>query len=288
MTSQNKKALLVDDNGVIKEEVNLQFHWYLFLFFIVYLTSYLLPGIIFFIYLWTSFLPNFLEVSNVVSIFTNWNSLLSLLFMPGIILACYLIHLFFIAFTTRWMWAITERKVSSKEGIIPRNIPSKTLNYYHIRSFMIKYPKYVFGKGLFPWLQKWLYNFVGTNKIGKGTTIEEEVGADKFVEIGNNSYIGVNTIITSHVVEGIFGNIAYFKVKLGNNVTCGAMNGLGPGSVAKDNAYLLPFATGGKYHQLKGKNYYFGIPVRKIFPRKVMDYLKISKNDLEKNKKKSE
>ncbi len=276
------------DNMVIKQEVNLQYHWYLLCFFIIYLTSFLIPGAIFMIYIWCYFLPNFLEIGNILFIFRNLNPLLSLLLMPGIILLCYVIHLFFIAFTTRWMWAITEKRSPSKDGIVPRNIPSKTINYYHIRSFMIKYAKYVFSKGLFPWLLNWLYNYVGTNKIGKGTTIEEEVGADKYVEIGEGTYIGVNSIITSHVVEGIFGNISYFKVKLGDNITCGGINGFGPGSVCKDDAYLLPFATAGKYHNLKGDNYYFGIPIRKIFPKKVMDYLKLSPRDLEKNKRKKE
>ena len=150
---------------------------------------------------------------------------------------------------------------------------------------MIKYPKNAFVKGPFPWLINWLYNFVGTNKIGKGTTIEEQFGADRYVEIGKNSYIGVNSGFSSHSVAGMFGNISYFKIKLGDNVTASALNCLAPGVQIKNNAYLLPMAGAVKHTILKGdNNFYFGAPLRKIFRKKIMEYLNISEKDLEINK----
>jgi hypothetical protein len=35
-----------------------------------------------------------------------------------------------------------------------------------------------------------------------------------------------------------------------------------------------------KHSKLKGNNYYFGVPLRKIFKKKIMDYLKISEDDM--------
>jgi UDP-3-O-[3-hydroxymyristoyl] glucosamine N-acyltransferase len=149
---------------------------------------------------------------------------------------------------------------------------------------MIKYPKNAFVKGPFPWLINWLYNFVGTNKIGKGTTIEEQFGADRYVDIGENCYIGVNSGFSSHSVAGIFGNISYFEIKLGDNVTTSALNCLAPGVQIKDNAYLLPMAGAVKHTTLKGDNhFYFGAPLRKIFKKKILEYLKISEDNLEMN-----
>ena len=69
-------------------------------------------------------------------------------------------------------------------------------------------------------LTKWLR--------GKGSTIEESVGSDKFIGVGKNCYIGVNSTLASHLVRGIFGNISYFEVKLKDNVTLAAMNQIGP------------------------------------------------------------
>ncbi|MFX1239348.1 MAG: hypothetical protein ACFE8P_16730, partial [Promethearchaeota archaeon] len=191
--------------------------------------------------------------------------------------------LFFIALVTRFWWNLSEKLVPTKDGVIPRNIPSKTLNFYHIRSFMIKYPKNAFSKGPFPWLLRWMYNYVGSNKIGKGTTMEEQVCGDRYIEIGKNSYIGVNSILTAHLVDGIFGNVSYFKLKVGDNVTMAALNCIASGTQISDNAYLLPLASAAKFNVVKGENYYYGIPLRKLRKGIIRRYLQISKEDMERD-----
>jgi len=270
------------NNNVIKQEVNLQFHWYLFGFFIIYSSSYIAPGILFFLFLIFIYFPFYLETDNVISLFTEIKSLIGAISLPFVIITCYFLYLFMLALTSKYLWNITEKKSPSKDGIIPRNIRSKTLNYYHIRSFLMKYTKNTFQKGAFPWLLNWFYNFVGSNKIGTGTTIEEQFGADKFIEVGDNSYIGVNSGFSSHSVEGIFGNISYFKIRLGKNVTTAGLNCVAPGVTINDNSYLFPLASATKHSNLKGGNYYYGVPLRKIFKRKILQYLDISEDELAK------
>ena len=278
-----KSKQVVSETGqkeIVKEEISLQFHWYLLSFFIIYLGSFFVPGLIIYTYIRFFFLPYFLNTENLLSVFTEIYPLVALLTMPLILIISYLVHIFILGYLTKKFWQLTEKISPSKNGIIPRNVNSKTLNFYNIRSFMIKYPKNAVIKGPFPWLINWLYNYIGTNKIGKGTTIEEQFGADRFIEVGKNSYIGVNSGFSSHSVEGIFGNIAYFKIKLGDNVTTSSLNCLAPGVEINDNSYLLPMAGATKHSKLKGNNYYFGVPLRKIFKKKIMDYLKISEDDM--------
>lgn len=270
------------NDNVIKEEINLQFHWYLFGFFIIYYSSYILSGVLFFLFLIFIYIPFYLETTNIISLFTEMNPLIGAISLPFVIITCYILYLFMLALTTKYLWKITEKKSPSKNGIIPRNIRSKTLNYYHIRSFLMKYSKNTFQKGAFPWLLNWFYNFVGSNKIGAGTTIEEQFGADKFVTIGDNSYVGVNSGFSSHSVEGIFGNISYFKIRLGDNVTTAGLNCVAPGVTINDNSYLFPLASATKHSNLKGNNYYYGVPLRKIFKRKILQYLDISEDELTK------
>jgi acetyltransferase-like isoleucine patch superfamily enzyme len=178
---------------------------------------------------------------------------------------------------------LSEKKSPSKEGIIPRNFPSKTLNYYHIRSFLIKYAKNSFVKGIFPWLTNGLYNFVGSTTVGKGSTLEESICNDKFGIIGKNCYFGVSSTLATHLVDGTFGNINYFHVKIGDNVTAAATNLISAGSEVHDNSSLLPLASAGKHSVLKGNNYYWGVPLRKIFRKKTMEYLDLSPKELEIN-----
>ncbi len=286
MSREDKEttALEYEENNeeVLKEELSLQFHLYILIFAIIYYVSWLVPGFVFWLYFMGPFRIFFLENLDFFSIFTNINSLLTLLSMPIILISCYLLHLLLIGLTTRIIWKITEKISPSKSGVIPRNIRSRTANYYHIRSFMIKYGKNTFTKGMFPWLSNWFFNTVGSNKIGKGTTIEESVGNDKFIDIGKNCYIGVNATLASHLLQGIFGNITYFEIKAGDNVTTAAMNQVGPGSELNDNSFLLPLASTSKHSIAKG-GYYFGIPFRKIFRKKILNYLDLSPKDLERN-----
>lgn len=279
-TSLNPEQKSNENVEVIREEINLQYHLYMPIFFIIFFGSILIPAFLLMLYVEFFYLPYFLNSSNIISIFTHIEPIVASICMPLVLIGCYLIHILFVGLITRWFWHITEKISPSKDGIIPRNIPSKTLNYYHIRSFMIKYPKNAVLRGPFPWLINWLYNFIGSNKIGKGTTIEEQFGADKFVETGKNCYIGVNSGFSSHAVEGIFGNISYAKIKLGDNVTTAGLNCLAPGVDIKHNSVLFPLAGATKYNTLKENNYYFGVPLRKIFTKKVLSYLQITEDDL--------
>ncbi len=267
-------------NTIIKEEISLNLRLWLPLFYVIYFCSFLIPSIIFMTYMMLFYLPYFLEIKNFMFIFTNLPSLIASITIPFVIIICYLIHLFIVALVTRWFWNYSEKKSPSKSGIIPRNIPSKTLDLYHFKSFIIKYPKNAFSRGPFPWLLKWMYNFVGTNKIGKGSVIEEQLAGDRFVEVGENSYIGTNPGISSHAVEGIFGNISFAKVKIGNNVTAAGFNCFAPGVDTGNNSWLLPMTGATKYNILKGNSYYFGAPLRKIFKKRLMEYLQITENDL--------
>ena len=286
MSEESEESDLPNNNEVIKEEVSLQYHLYIFIFALIFYGSWVIPGICFFWYLLQVFLPYVLDVTNFFLIFIQLESLIAFLSMPLVLIGCYLLRLFFLGLSTKIFWKISEKISPSKAGVIPRNIRSRAANYYHLRGFMIKYGKNTFTKGVFTWLSNWFFNFIGASKIGKGTTLEESVVNDKFIEIGKNCYLGVNSALGTHVVEGIFGNISYFKVKVGDNVTGATTNLIGPGSEIRDNSFLLPLACATK-HSIAGKppliNYYWGMPLRRIFRRKIMQYLGVSAKDLEKN-----
>ncbi|MFW9880496.1 MAG: hypothetical protein ACFFG0_46095, partial [Candidatus Thorarchaeota archaeon] len=132
------------------------------------------------------------------------------------------------------------------------------------------------------------FNFVGTNKVGKGSVIEEQIAGDRFVDIGENCHLGINAAISSHAVDGIFGNISFAKIKIGDNVTTAAFNCVAPGVNTGNNSWWLPMTGATKYNIMKGEGFYFGTPLRKIFKKKVMDYLQISEEDLIRAEKLSE
>ena len=265
-----------------REIVQFQYQKYIAFFFFIYIGSYLAPVIGLMFYLFLILKPLFLEIDSFIVILTRLDSLIIFLTLPLVVVVFYLIHLLFLGVFTRIAWKFTEKRSPSKDGIIPRNISSKTADYYHYRSFMIKYGKNTFMKGIFPWLANWFFNFVGASVIKKGTTFEESVGNDRYIDVGRNCYIGVNSALASHTVEGIFGNIVFFKVTAEDNVTLGGFNVVAPGCVLKDNSYLLPMAAATKFNTTKGDNFYYGMPFRRIFKKKLIEYLKVSEDDLNK------
>ena len=273
---------------VMKEEINIQIGLYVFVFLINYYVSWILVGAIFLFYALNFFYPYVLLTNSFIELFTEPISLFTLLGMPLVIISCYFIRMVFVAVVTRIFWRLSEKISPSKSGVIPRNIKSKAADYYHLRSFLIKYGKNLYTKGVFPWLSRWLFNFVGSNIIGKKSVIEESVGSDKFVTVGKNCYLGPNHTLASHLVQAIFGNIQYFRMNIGNNVTLGAGNQIGPGSEIWDNSYIFPFSSTNKHSVLgnkekKNHSYYFGLPLRKVFKKKIMSYLGLSEEDLERN-----
>ena len=283
MSEESEDGEPANQKDVIKEEVNLQFHLYILVFLCIYYSSWVVPGICFFVYFLRFFIPFVLETTNFIHLFTQPGPLINFLLMPLVLIGCYLLHLFMIGLVTRIFWKFSEKMSPSKSGVIPRNVRSRTANYYHLRGFMIKYGKNSFTKGALSWLGNWFFNFVGTCKIGKGTTLEESLVNDKFLNIGSNCYIGVNSALTSHLVQGVFGNITYFEINIGNNVTGAARAGIGPGGEVGDNSYFLPLASTSKHSIIKGNNYYWGLPMRKIFRKKIIEYLELTPKELEIN-----
>jgi len=48
-----------------------------------------------------------------------------------------------------------------------------------------------------------------------------------------------------------------------------------------DNSYVFPGSATLKFTEAKGGYYYFGMPVRKLFSRKLKNYLDLNDEDLE-------
>ncbi|MBY9014013.1 MAG: hypothetical protein KGD70_16755, partial [Candidatus Lokiarchaeota archaeon] len=96
MTENAKESIPINNNEMIREEVNLQFHWYMINFFVTYLLSWIIPVFIFIIYVRFFFYPHFLETKSFVFLITEILPLIALVSMPFVFIGCYLIHVFFV------------------------------------------------------------------------------------------------------------------------------------------------------------------------------------------------
>ena len=96
-------------NESVKEEIKFQYFSYLFMLFTIYLGSLFIPALLFIWYMIFFFLPNFLEITNFIELFTEFKPLIALTSMPLLLIGCYLLRLFLIAFITRLFYKNSEK-----------------------------------------------------------------------------------------------------------------------------------------------------------------------------------
>jgi acetyltransferase-like isoleucine patch superfamily enzyme len=186
--------------------------------------------------------------------------------LPIAFIIIYLLHLFLVALFTRWFYQYAIKR-GSGEGIYDRNLDeeSQALDYYHFKSFLFKYPIFAFIRSPFPWLIAWELRFIGGNRIGKNSVIEE-CYLHCLINLGKNCYLGTYTHLSNHLVDGVYGteNLTHFGVELGNKVVFEALTGAMPGTNIGDNTTVLPISATTKFDKLKGNAIYSFFPIKKL------------------------
>ena len=149
---------------------------------------------------------------------------------------------------------------------------TKALDYYHFRSFLLKYPVFAYSRSPFPWLLNWELKFIKSNKIGKYTVFEETF-LHSHIDYGSNTYIGTSSHITNHLVDGVYGseNLTFIGAKIGDNSVFNAITGGLPGTEVGKDSTLLPSCTTIKFDKLGSNGVYAGFPA-----------IRLSKNEIEK------
>jgi len=256
------------------KELSVPFHFYLIAGIIIIGCSFVLPGFLFFLFLFGLLIPNLLSTTFSLNSLLDTTIITNLFLTPLIFICIYLIHLFFVALFTRWFYKITDKR-GHVQGVFDRNLDetSKALDYYHFRSFLFKYPIFAFIRSPFPWLINWELKFIGSNKIGKGTVFEDTF-FHSHVDYGRNCYIGTFSHITNHLVDGVYGeeNLTFFGADIGNNCVFSLSNGSLPGLKMEDNSTVLPLCATIKYDQL-GKNSIYGrFPAKKLSQEQIKKF----------------
>ncbi len=267
-----------DTSENLQEEVKqltVPFYTYITSGWIITGFSFLIPGFLFFIYFYGILKPYLLINPFIIKSILNIDIILISISLPLVLISLYLIHLFFVAFITNIFYKYANRK-GSYQGIFDRNldINAKILFYYHFKSFLFKYPIFSFIRSPFPWLINWELRFLGSNKLGKGTTIEESF-LHSNINLGDNCYLGTFTHLTNHVVDGVYGkdNLTIFGCSVGDNVSFETITGILPGSKVGSNSAFLPIACTIKFDELKGDGIYSGLPIRRLNQKEIEEIL---------------
>ncbi|MHA1294470.1 MAG: hypothetical protein ACTSQJ_17650 [Promethearchaeota archaeon] len=238
--------------------------------------SFLLPGFLFYLYLFGFLVPNFLSINFSFELLLNFKIIIIMLFIPLVFIGLYLLHLFFIALLTKLFYSYVDPR-GPAQGVFDRklNETSHALDYYHARSFLLKYPVFAIFRSPFPWLINWELRFIGSNKIGKDTVLESGAYIHSHINYGKNCYVGTFAHNTNHLVDGVYGeeNLTFFGAEVGNNCVFNALTGGLPGLETGDNVTMLPMASTIKYDKLGNNGIYAGFPVKKLKKEEIKKFL---------------
>ncbi|MHA1340599.1 MAG: hypothetical protein ACTSRZ_10505 [Promethearchaeota archaeon] len=289
-----------------EKKAKLQFPVYITLWVIYFYLGILLPLNLFFLYMLYIFIPKFIMIGYPHNWNTYWyifkdplgvinafmkvlsdpTGLIVFLTSPLVFVGIYLFKLFCDATIMKfYMWMLN--KVQPRRQMInapPRGDTASDVMMYHTRNFLLRIIKWEFSKCPFPWLTIWMFNYIGTNKLGKGTTIEDGFICCEYLETGKNVYIGFGAITSSHLVEGIYGALTVKKVKLGNNVVIGSRSAVPPGTEMGDNSQVLWNSAILKFQKIKEGANYWGLPVSKLTKNRYKKFIKLPKEVEEKYK----
>ncbi|MHA1819059.1 MAG: hypothetical protein ACTSU2_14315 [Promethearchaeota archaeon] len=255
-----------------------------------YFNSSLIGGVRTWPSFWYGFIHPTAEWSKFITLITSIEGGLVFFLTPIVFIFIYLLDLYNSALTVRFIYWLLNKIRHRKELINapPRGETADDVNIYHTRGFLLRIIKWKFSKSPFPWLTTWMFNFIKANKIGKNAVFEEHIICQEFLEMGDNTYIGQNSIVSSHLVEGQYGAITLKKVKIGNNCVIGAVNLVPPGTTMEDNSQLLPYSATLKFQKLKANGNYWGLPMSKLSRRRYYKMLKLPEELQVKKKGKSD
>jgi acetyltransferase-like isoleucine patch superfamily enzyme len=268
----------IDKDSFLKahtKELSVPFQFYIISGIFIAGFSFVGPAILFYPFFFGFVIPFIFNNPFNLAIFSDWTFYFSILLIPIGFIIIYLVHLFFIVLFTRWFYRLTDKR-GPDQGIFDRDmeISSTKLDYYHFGSFLMKYPIFAVSRSPFPWLLNWELNFINSNRIERGTILEETF-IHSHVNFGKNSYLGTTSHVTNHLVDGVYGqeNLTFVGVKIGDNCIFNTHTGGLPGSEIGNNSTFMPGATTIKYDKILGNGIYGGFPVKKLSKEEILALL---------------
>ncbi|MBN1800450.1 MAG: hypothetical protein JW891_03035 [Candidatus Lokiarchaeota archaeon] len=234
--------------------------WY---FFIISLACFLVP---FYICL-ALFLTFYFFINYVLALGLQ----LQFFLFPVVLFFLYYIYLILLIelvalWTMKW-----NKKCPPQQGTFERDFMAvknkteigKILNFYHKRGFIIKFPMWLTSKSPFPWLINRTLRRIGHNKIAKNVIYCDAYAGLEFTDIGENTFIYPTSVLSSHEVNSIFGNLNILEIKIGKNNSLFPGTVVGPGAVSEDCNVFLPGSMIPKgWKGVYGCNYYRGAPAK--------------------------
>lgn len=173
-----------------------------------------------------------------------------------------------------------DKRSPPKEGVYSReftkrNVADPAVHFYHLRGFMYKWPVWVAKKSVFPWLITFILRDMAGNKIHKDAYYGDAYVCLELSDLRAGSVIENGAVISSHVVDSIFGNLTLKEVCLEENATLNATGVMAPGTCIKSGNAVGPRSFTPKNWQITSDHseFTYGVPSKYSDYRNFLDLL---------------
>lgn len=162
----------------------------------------------------------------------------------------------------------TNRKSPQQEGEFARDfkdgdVEDTAIKYYHIRGFLYKWPVFFAKKSIFPWIVHYILNHLGENEIHKNAMYLDAFVGLEMIGLDENAVVGDACVISSHIVDSIFGSLTIRWVRVGKNSILLNNISSAPGSTLADNTFYFANAFFAKGKSATStEKYFYGVPAR--------------------------
>lgn len=252
---------------------------YVIVMFVLWVGGWVLPSMVMVLFYWFLFLPNIQLIANLMTIWTDWRALSIWLATPWIIIGIHLLHVGSVVIIARLLlswynWRCPPHEFRNLVGSTAEE--KRELTYYYLRGYILRFTKWVVTKSIFPWLTAWAFNFLKTNKIGKNVTLEDQFIPMNNVEFEENTYVGVGSLVSSHLVDGRTKGYTLMKTHIGKNCVLNPLTSISPGVNVGDNVDIIALSGVEKYTTLPKNAHYEGIPANPMGKKRFKKFVRLS------------
>ncbi|MCF2141497.1 MAG: hypothetical protein K9W44_15690 [Candidatus Lokiarchaeota archaeon] len=203
-----------------------------------------------------------------------------ILLAPGIFMVSVYLLIWSMSKFCRILNTYYDKKSPPKEGLYSRefdkrNVVDPAVHYYHLRGFMYKWPVWVSKKSIFPWMVNYVLRDMAGNKIHKNAYYGDSYVCLEFSELSDGVVIENGAVISSHVVDSIFGNLTVKKVFMKKNAVLNSTAVMAPGTNIDENCAVGPRSFVPKNWQISGEKseFIYGVPSKYFDYRNFLDLL---------------
>ena len=218
--------------------------------------------IFYFVIMWFSFIPIFLELWIYWQFLWNYTRPIHFYtFLPLLIIPMYVTLVFSAIFVAKIFYSIVNAIHKPRTGVFLRHPSDKDYRYWCIRNVIKRWPFWLSHRFPFPFLNNICFKVFGVKTKFSNSLFEGWVDTE-FIEFGSNVVVGQGTIVQSSM---IIGNLLIIKkTVIEDDVRIGSHAIVMPGTHIKKRSVLASNSVTTVNQKLDEGYIYVGVPAKEL------------------------